>query len=136
LSILVDSNVIIDVIMRDKTWYEWSSGQLKKLAEITTLVINPIIYAELSVTFATIEDVEAAVSIVDFARENLPWEAACLAGKCHLQYRNSGGVKIAPLPDFFIGAHAYVTKRILLTRDKKRYSTYFPTLELISPEHS
>lgn len=133
MSIIVDSNVIIDVLTKNKFWYEWSSEQLKKFVETNVLIINPIIYSEISIGFDNIEDLEEVLPLDIFVRENLPWEAAFLAGKCYLNYRKHSGNKTSPLPDFYIGAHATVTGRALLTRDTKIYREYFPRLNIISP---
>ena len=131
--VLVDSNVILDVMTEDKRWYSWSSEILANCAENHLLAINPIIYAEISIRFNKIEDLEEALIPGYFAKLELPWEAAFLAGKCFMKYRNLKGVRRSPLPDFYIGAHAAVLKMPLMTRDKSRYKTYFPTVELISP---
>ena len=131
--ILVDSNVILDVVTEDTTWFEWSSGQLARLAEDHVLVINPIVYSEVSVGFESIEDVDAALPADFFRREALPWEAAFLAAKCFLRYRRAGGRKRSPLPDFYVGAHAAVRGLPLLTRDARRYRSYFPRLTLVAP---
>lgn len=132
-NILVDSNVLLDVLEEDARWYEWSSAQLQKAADSSSLIINPIIYAEVSVGFQRIEELEDALPLNFFQRMPLPWEAAFLAGKCFIRYRKLGGTKSSPLPDFFIGAHAAVSGLTLLTRDAARYRTYFPTLKLITP---
>jgi predicted nucleic acid-binding protein len=131
--ILVDSNVILDVVTEDPRWFGWSSRQLAQLAEQHTLVINPVIYAEVSVGFERIEDLDASLPADFFQREPLPWEAGFLAGKCFHRYRTRRGSKRSPLPDFFIGAHAAVRNMPLLTRDRGRYETYFPRLQLITP---
>jgi len=131
--VLVDSNVILDVLTEDPKWFEWSSSRLAELAEESTLVLNPIIYAEVSIRFDRIEDLDDAVAADHFRREALPWEAAFLAGKVFLQYRRRGGRRRSPLPDFYIGAHAAVHRLRLLTRDLRRYRTYFPGLEIIAP---
>lgn len=131
--VLVDSNVLLDVLEEDPAWYNWSSTQLQQAADRCALIINPIIYAEVSVGFQRIEELEAVLSPEFFQRRPLPWEAAFLAGKCFIRYRKLGGNKISPLPDFFIGAHAAVSGLTLLTRDAARYRTYFPTLKLITP---
>jgi hypothetical protein len=131
--ILVDSNVILDVATEDPRWYRWSSRQLEELSERHSLVIDPVIYAEVSIGFDRIEDLDAALPSDFFRREALPWEAAFLAGKCFLRYRRSHGRKRSPLPDFFIGAHAAVRGMTLLTRDASRYRSYFPRLRLITP---
>ncbi|MHB8348242.1 MAG: type II toxin-antitoxin system VapC family toxin [Acidiferrobacterales bacterium] len=131
--ILVDSNVILDVVTEDPKWYEWSAGQLEKLAESHTLVINPIIYSEVSIGFDRIEDLDQALPPDFFRRDPLSWDAGFLAGKCFIKYRRAGGKRRSPLPDFYIGAHAAISGIALLTRDTKRYRTYFPKLALISP---
>jgi predicted nucleic acid-binding protein len=131
--VLVDSNVLLDLLEHDPNWYLWSAEQLRQAADSATLVINPVIYAEISVGFARIEELEAIVTPDIFQRRPLPWEAAFLAGKCFLRYRKQGGVRRSPLPDFFIGAHAAVEGLTLLTRDATRYRTYFPALSLIAP---
>jgi len=134
MDIVVDSNIILDIVTEDKRWFKWSSEVLSRHSETHALVINPIIYAEVSMGFERIEDVEAALPPVLFRRAPIPWEAAFLAGKCFLQYRKKGGSKRSPLPDFFIGAHAAVLGIPLLTRDASRYRTYFPRLRLITPD--
>jgi predicted nucleic acid-binding protein len=131
--ILVDNNVILDVVTEDPKWYGWSSSQIEKLAESHTLVINPIIYSEVSIGFDRIEDLDQALPADFFRRDPLPWDAGFLAGKCFITYRRSGGKRHSPLPDFYIGAHAAVSGIALLTRDMNRYKTYFPKLTLISP---
>lgn len=131
--VLVDSNVILDVVNEDAEWFEWSAGQLERLAESRVLIINPIVYSEVSIGFDRIEDLDRALPADFVRREPLPWEAGFLAGKCFLKYRKSGGARRSPLPDFYIGAHAAVSGLTLLTRDAKRYKTYFPKLALISP---
>lgn len=131
--VLVDSNVILDVVNEDPKWLIWSRAQLERLAESHTLIINPIIYSEISIGFDRIEDLDRALPEEFFRREPLPWEAGFLAGKCFLKYRKSGGARRSPLPDFYIGAHAAVSGLTLLTRDEKRYKTYFPKLALIAP---
>lgn len=133
MAVLVDSNVILDIVTDDATWFAWSSAALARCAETGPLAINPIIYAEVSIGFDRVEDLEAAVPAEYFQREALPWEAAFLAGKCFLRYRRAGGSRPAPLPDFYIGAHAAVAGMKLLTRAPARYRTYFPKLELIAP---
>jgi predicted nucleic acid-binding protein len=133
MDILVDSNVILDILTEDKKWFPWSSKTLARYAEQNILVINPIIYAEISISFDRIEDLEDLLSPSYFRRDPLPWEAAFLAGKCFLAYRRKGGGKRSPLPDFFIGAHATIAGMPLLTRDVSRYHTYFPNLNLIAP---
>lgn len=131
---LVDSSVVLDVLTEDDAWFEWSSAALAAQAETSTLVINPIIYVEVSVRFERVEDLDEALPLTLFRRDDLPWEAAFLAGKSFLRYRRRGGSRYAPLPDFYIGAHAAVRGMTLLTRDRGRYSTYFPELDVIAPE--
>lgn len=131
--VLIDSNILLDIFTEDKNWFERSSSALSEIANEAILVINPIIYAEISVRFKTIEDLEEAIPKEIFRRQDLPWEAGFLAGKCFLKYRQRGGTRRAPLPDFYIGAHAAIRKMGLLTRDKNRYQTYFPKLEIITP---
>ena len=130
---LVDSNVLLDILEEDAQWYEWSSEQLCKTADCSALYINPVIYAEVSVGFQRIEEIDAVLPTDFFQRVPIPWEAAFLAGKCFIRYRKLGGVKHSPLPDFFIGAHAAISGFTLLTRDASRYRTYFPKLRLIAP---
>ena len=131
--VLVDSNVILDIVTEDRHWFEWSSCELARLADDHALIINPIIYSEVSVGFARVEDLEAALPAEYFRREPLPWDAGFLAGKCFLRYRRAKGSRHSPLPDFYIGAHAAVRGIPLLTRDAARYKIYFPQLILISP---
>jgi predicted nucleic acid-binding protein len=132
-AILVDSNVILDTLTEDPTWFDWSSNALAEAAENATLVINPIIYAEVSIRFERIEELEEALPPNYFRRDALPWEAGFLAGKCFAAYRRRGGLRRTPMPDFYIGAHAAVSGMTLLTRDVARYKTYFPRVRLISP---
>ncbi|PTN09705.1 type II toxin-antitoxin system VapC family toxin [Nitrosomonas aestuarii] len=134
MPVLIDSNVILDVFTRDPQWFDWSSKTLTYYAERELLYINPIVYSEISIGFKRIEELELALPGDYILRENLPYEAAFLAGKCFLKYRKSGGVKNAPLPDFYIGAHAAVRGWSILTRDNGRFNTYFPTLHVITPE--
>lgn len=129
---LVDSNVLLDVFTEDPRWLSWSEAQLAEAFDRGPVVINPVIYAEVSIGFERIEELERALP-AEVEREPLPWEAAFLAGKCFVEYRRRGGEKRSPLPDFYIGAHAAVTCRVLLTRDSSRYRQLFPRLELTSP---
>jgi predicted nucleic acid-binding protein len=131
--VLVDSNVLLDILAEDSLWFSWSADHLAECAEHSPLIINPVIYAEVSVGFARIEELEEALPHDAFTRRTLPWEAAFLAGKCFLRYRRAGGSRRSPLPDFFIGAHAAVERLTLLTRDAARYRSYFPRLKLIAP---
>jgi predicted nucleic acid-binding protein len=130
---LVDSNVLLDIATNDAAWFDWSSQALESAANESPLAINAIIYAEVSIGFQRIEDLESAIPSSLFRRDALPFEAAFLAGKAFLQYRRRGGGRATPLPDFYIGAHAAVVGFRLLTRDPKRYQTYFPSVELIAP---
>jgi hypothetical protein len=132
-TVLVDSNVLLDVATNDPAWFAWSSEALETAADAAVLAINPIIYAEISIGFSRVEDLEEVVPAQSFRRESLPYEAAFLAGKAFLRYRRRGGERATPLPDFYIGAHAAVAGFRLLTRDPRRYRAYFPTVELISP---
>ena len=134
MKVLVDSSVLLDVMTRDSRWAAWSEEKLAWHAERDLLAINPIIYAEVSVHFASIEELDDALSPTEFLRLPLPYEAGFLAAKCFLQYRRRGGRRSAPLPDFYIGAHAATESLTLLTRDVSRYRTYFPTLRLIAPD--
>jgi predicted nucleic acid-binding protein len=131
--VLVDSNVLLDVATDDATWGRWSSDALAECIEYARLFINPIVYAEVSVGFSTIEALDAALPNSVFQRAALPWEAGFLAGKSFLAYRKRGGIRTTPLPDFYIGAHAAIENLALLTRDAARYRTYFPKLELLAP---
>jgi predicted nucleic acid-binding protein len=133
---LVDSNVILDVVTDDPLWFDWSSQSMARAADDSTLAINPVIYAEVSIGFRTIEELEELLPARDFRRLELPYEAAFLAGKAFLSYRRRGGKRAAPLPDFYIGAHAAIAGLRLLTRDPKRYRTYFPTIQLVAPQAS
>jgi predicted nucleic acid-binding protein len=130
---LVDSNVILDIVTEDPRWLDWSGTMLEEAAENGHLAINAMIYAEVGVRFERIEDLEEAIPADYFRREAIPLEAAFLAGKCFQTYRGLGGARRSPLPDFFIGAHAAVAGMTLLTRDARRYRTYFPRLTIVSP---
>lgn len=130
---LIDSCVLLDLFTEDPKWEAWSSEAIGQARDTGRLVINPIVYAEVSVRFATIEELDEILSPDDFDREDLPYEAAFLAGKAFAAYRKRGGQKTSPLPDFYIGAHAAIRRYRLITRDAERYRTYFPSLELIAP---
>lgn len=134
--VLVDSNVLLDIATSDPMWSSWSASALREVAEYSTLVINPIVYAEVSIAFSKIEALDAAFPARLYLRDPLPWEAGFLAGKCFLRYRRFGGARTSPLPDFYIGAHAAIRGLALLTRDAARYRTYFPTLEVLAPSGS
>lgn len=132
----MDANILIDIATDDPAWGQWSAKALEHAARGRHLIINPLIYAEVSVAFRRVEDLDALLPPEVFRREDLPWEAGFLAGKAYLAYlayRRRGGARSSPLPDFYIGAHAAIRGHILLTRDKGRYATYYPTVELIAP---
>jgi predicted nucleic acid-binding protein len=133
MPVLVDTNVLLDIATEDPLWFDWSALRLSQAASRDGLAINPIVYAELSVHYDTLEALEMALSGHPFARLALPWDAAFVAGKAYRRYRSRGGAKRSPLPDFYIGAHAAVAGLALLTRDAKRYREYFPRLRLIAP---
>ncbi len=131
--LLVDTNVLLDVLQDDPRWAEWSMGQLRAQAAIHELVITPIIYAEVSLSFSTIEALERVLSTMGVVVREIPAPALFLAAKAFAQYRRRGGSKAQVLPDFFIGAHAAVDGWPLLTRDASRFQTYFPTLNVLQP---
>lgn len=136
MTVLVDSNVLLDLSTNDPRWAPWSAAALASAADVESLAINPIVYAEVSIGFETIEELERALPAGEFRREPLPYEAAFLAGKAFLGYRRRGGGRTTPLPDFYIGAHAAVAGFRLLTRDAMRYRTYFPTVDVIAPSRA
>lgn len=133
-SVLIDSNVLLDIITEDAAWFDWSSKALERTADRSRLVINAIIYAEASIGYARIEDFDSAFPRSFADREPIPFEAAFLAGKAFIAYRARGGAKTRTLPDFMIGAHAAVAGHALLTRDPKVYRSYFPGVPLIAPD--
>ena len=133
MSTLVDSNILLDLLDEDDEWMEWSASMLAQAAERGRVVINPLIYAETSVAFDTIEELDEVLPAAFFVREPLPWEAGFLAAKAFTGYRRRGGTRRSPLPDFYIGAHAAIAGHTLLTRDPKRYRSYFPKLRIIAP---
>lgn len=130
---LVDSSVLLDVATQDPVWFDWSTAALADAVRGGPVLLNPIIYAEVSVGYDRIEDLDDALPSDIFRREPLPFVAGFLAGKAYRAYRQRGGIRTSPLPDFFIGAHAAVSELRLLTRDAGRYRTYFPTITVISP---
>lgn len=130
---LVDSDVILDVVTDDAAWSARSRRALERAADEGGLAINPIVYAEVSVGYDRIEDLDAALPPETFARLPLPWAAGFLAGECFVRYRRAGGTRRSPLPDFYIGAHAAIEGLTLLTRDARRYRTYLPRLSVITP---
>jgi predicted nucleic acid-binding protein len=131
---LVDSSVVLDIVTEDPSWSTWSGDALAQARDDGPIVINPIVYAEVSTGFDRIEDLDDVLPTADFRREQLPFEAGFVAGKAFLAYRRRGGEKRTPLPDFYIGAHAAVRRYRLLTRDVARYRTYFPTVKVLAPE--
>lgn len=133
MSTLVDSNVILDVATEDAEWIDWSAAMLAEAGQRGPLVINTLIYAEVAACYAKVEELDEALPPDYYTRAALPWPAAFLAAKCFATYRRRGGVKKSPLPDFYIGAHAAVAGLTLLTRDDRRYRTYFPKLHIIAP---
>jgi predicted nucleic acid-binding protein len=133
--VLVDSNILLDIATSDPAWSAWSAEALANAAERYPLVINPIVFAEVSIGYDNIETLDEALPAGLYRREPLPWEAAFLAGKCFLEYRRRGGERRSPLPDFYIGAHAAIRGLAVLTRDAGRYRTYFPRVLLITPEN-
>ena len=131
---LVDSNVLLDVVTDGEAWADWSQGQLEQAASVGPLVINDVVYAEISTRYSAVEDVDAMLRDLDVDVVTIPRSALFLAGKAYLRYRSVGGARTGVLSDFFIGAHAAIEQWPLLTRDARRYRTYFPTVELIVPE--
>jgi predicted nucleic acid-binding protein len=132
--ILVDSNVLLDVFTADPDWLSWSQSALADALLAGPVGINQLVYAEVSVAYANLVELDVVLSRLKIQRADLPWEAAHLAGQAFLMYRRKGGVKTSPMPDFYIGAHAQSADLNLLTRDAGRYSTYFPKVTLISPQ--
>ena len=133
MGVLIDACVLIDIATEDPIWGGWSAAALARAAEDQVLVINPLIYAKVSVAFLRIEDLNDALPEALFQREALPYAAGFLAGKAHLAYRRRGGTRATPLPDFYIGAHAAIAGHQLLTRDAQRFRTAFPPVLLIAP---
>lgn len=132
--VLVDSNVLLDIITGDPRWGEWSAAALGRCLQRDRLVVNPIVFAEIAFDFDTIEAVNDILPAVDFEYAPIPREAAFLAARSHARYRSAGGSRAMILPDFLIGAHAVVERMTLLTRDVRRYRSYFPGLRLICPD--
>lgn len=130
---LVDSNVLLDVVTDGEAWADWSQAQLEKAALNGPLLINDVVYAEVSTRFPSVESFDAVLSDIRVGVAPISRAALFLAGKAYLRYRASGGVRTGVLSDFFIGAHASVEQLPLLTRDARRYRTYFPTIAIVSP---
>ena len=131
--ILIDSNVFLDIFSKDPNWFEWSVSRMAEVTDRSDVCINPVIYAEISTRFASIEELDEMLPVDVFRRESIPYQAAYLAGKAHAAYRRRGGRRTATLPDFFIGAHAAVSNCKILTRDPRRIRRYFPSVQLIAP---
>jgi predicted nucleic acid-binding protein len=131
--ILVDTNVLVDVVTDDPLWAEWSQRQLEHAAARDELAINDIIYAELSVRYAALDELDAMIRSARLINTAIPRPALFLAGKAFQRYRAAGGIRTGVLPDFFLGAHAVVSDTVLITRDAARYRTYFPGIMLIAP---
>lgn len=132
--LLVDTNVLVDVLEDDPEWADWSIGQLRAQSKIHRLAINPVIYSELSLTFSTVEALDRTVDNLNLAMIEIPRPALFLAGKAFVRYRRQGGKKQNVLADFFIGAHAAVSRYPILTRDTRRYAAYYSNVTLIAPE--
>lgn len=130
---LVDTNVLVDVLEDDPEWADWSVAQLRAQSKVHRLVINPIIYAELSLTFSTFEGLDGVLASLELPVEEVPRPALFLAGKAFVKYRREGGSKHNVLGDFFIGAHAAVNGWPVLTRDPRRYRHHFPSVTVVSP---
>jgi predicted nucleic acid-binding protein len=130
---LVDSSVLLDVLTEDPEWLDWSGAALARAADSGRLLINPLVYAEVSVGFDRIEELDSALDPNTLVRRQLPWAAGFLAGKVFLQYRRAGSLRRSPLPDFYIAAHAAIEGLTLLTRDPQRVRTYFPRLRIVAP---
>jgi predicted nucleic acid-binding protein len=131
---LVDTNVLVDVLQNDPQWADWSIAQLQAQSKVHRLSINPIIYAELSLNFSTVEALDAVISRMELDLLDIPKPALFLAGKAFMQYRRGGGLKTNVLADFFIGAHAAVSGLPVLTRDTRRYQSYVPSINLVTPK--
>ena len=131
--VLVDTNVVVDIWQRHPEWYPWSVAQLRAQSQVHELIINPIIYAELSMNYGSIETLDARIAALKLMLLELPRAALFLAGHAFRKYRRAGGGKSGVLPDFFIGAHAALLGCAIVTRDSARYRTYFPTVELLTP---
>jgi predicted nucleic acid-binding protein len=130
---MIDSCVLLDVITGDEHWADWAAARIAAAIDQGRAVINPIIYAEVSVGYETVEELDDLLPAADYEREPLPYLAGFAAGKAFLRYRRGGGQKRSPMPDFYIGAHAAIAGYRLLTRDVNRYRTYFPTIDIIAP---
>lgn len=134
--LMVDTNVLVDILENDPQWADWSIGQLRAQSQVHRLAINPVIYSELSLTFSTVEALDQTIDELGLTLVEVPRPALFLAGKAFIRYRRQGGIKNNVLADFFIGAHAAVSRYPLLTRDTRRYSSYFADVKLIAPSVS
>lgn len=132
--ILVDSNVLLDVVTDDAQWRSWSAAALSDAVLTGTVAINQLVYVEVSIAYRRVQELDAVLNRLRIQRADLPWEAAHLAGQAFLSYRRSDGQKSSPMPDFYIGAHAQASGAQLLTRDVRRYRTYFLDVSLIAPD--
>ncbi|MES1943265.1 PilT protein domain-containing protein [Salinisphaera sp. PC39] len=135
MTYLIDSDILLDVVQEDPEWFAWSADTLAEISEHGTMAINPIIYAEVSMGFERIEDMERVLPASDFRRLSLPPEAARMAGERFMRYRRDGGKRRSPMPNFLVGAHAAVAGLTLVTRDAGRFRTYFPSVTLVAPEN-
>jgi predicted nucleic acid-binding protein len=133
ISVLVDSNIFLDLFHGGPA-SGWSLGALVQAGSVAALVVNPVIWSEISSRFASEADVNGALAGLTVQKAQIPYEAAFMAGKAHAAYRWNGGERERTLPDFLVGAHASVAGHKLLTRDPKRYRAYFPDLEIIAPD--
>lgn len=132
--ILVDSSVLIDIVEKSPVWLEWSVEQIFACSQQGKLVVNVVVYAEISRSFATAAAEDAFLKSAGIKLEAISGAAAFAAARAHAAYRMAGGMRLATLPDFFIGAHAQERGHALLTRDPVRIRTYFPTVRLICPQ--
>lgn len=134
MSTIVDSNIFIDLMSPDTAWYGWSTRMLRAMRARGELVVNPVVLAEVSASLAREDEIDEAMPVAIYRRENLPWEAAWPAARAFVDYRRRGGERRSPLPDFFVGAHALVAGHAVLTRDPRRYRAYFPEVDVIAPD--
>jgi predicted nucleic acid-binding protein len=130
---MVDTNVLVDVLEDDPDWAEWSLVQLRAQSQVHDLIINPVIYAELSLAFDSVQRLDRVIASMGISLHDLPRPALFLAGRAFVKYRRAGGSKANVLADFFIGAHAAVIDCAILTRDPRRYRNYFPTVAVLTP---
>ena len=131
--IFVDSNVLIDIFSNDPVWEQRSLTAVELRAAREDVIINEVVYAELSPGFAHPDKLDEGLNLLGVKLQTPPKSALFLAGNAHRLYRRRGGTKTSVLPDFFIGAHAAVEGASLLTRDPGRVRAYFPTVALIAP---